>query len=446
MTRPRAALFSLAFAISFVLPARPQQAQTATQTTPAPTPKPIAVRATQANRAILVKSGTLKLLSPREADITTGDATGLPVTVAFHCNQNTKEDPASPGDAVNVVYVADGNSNLALVVRLIKPATETKGSPGEIGGVAKAEPPVPPFSLSPADAQSLQTKLEKDFGLAVADGGSEPAYGRVVVLQNHTLAASRSGVITPWNIYVNGTIETDPFTPPQTKTYSSSSFSKSITSFGAISSRPKHEEDSQYTLAPGQQLEVVKVAVDPNSVLLVLAAARPGSLSTTFSTASNSAPVGRANDLVYTTLAFPIISNDTSSAESIDRQITQLLGTNFTYTRASSAVASTAASNSSLASTAASSSPSASVATVLGIINGSVYINRGSSSGIKAVDKFQIVREVSSGLTDPATGKPSVQKKKVCVFTVVTVTETVASGTCEGESPQAKDEVVPLYP
>jgi Curli production assembly/transport component CsgG len=83
---------------------------------------------------------------------------------------------------------------------------------------------------------------------------------------------------------------------------------------------------------------------------------------------------------------------------------------------------------------------------VAGIASGSVYINQGSSAGIKAADKFQVVREVSVGLNDPATGKPIVQKQSVCVLTIVTVSESSASGTCPGGVAQSKDVAEPMHP
>jgi len=83
---------------------------------------------------------------------------------------------------------------------------------------------------------------------------------------------------------------------------------------------------------------------------------------------------------------------------------------------------------------------------VAGVANGSVYINEGSNAGIKVADKFQVVREVSVGLNDPATGKPIVQKQRVCVLTVVNVDETSSSGTCQGGLPQSKDVAEPMHP
>lgn len=83
-------------------------------------------------------------------------------------------------------------------------------------------------------------------------------------------------------------------------------------------------------------------------------------------------------------------------------------------------------------------------ALVAGIANGAVYINRGSAVGIKEGDRFQITREVSVGLTDPETGKPIVQKQRVCVLTIANAAESSASGSCQGGIPQTRDVAEPL--
>jgi hypothetical protein len=90
--------------------------------------------------------------------------------------------------------------------------------------------------------------------------------------------------------------------------------------------------------------------------------------------------------------------------------------------------------------------PAAVPALVAGIANGSVYINEGSSAGVKAGDKFQVTREVSVGLNDPTTGKPIVQKQRVCVLTIINVDDGNSSGTCDGGLPQAKDIATPMHP
>jgi hypothetical protein len=83
---------------------------------------------------------------------------------------------------------------------------------------------------------------------------------------------------------------------------------------------------------------------------------------------------------------------------------------------------------------------------VAGISNGSVYINQGSIAGIKAGDRFQVIREVSTGLNDPQTGKPIGHRQRVCALTIVDVEETNASGTCQGGLPQSKDVAEPVHP
>lgn len=90
------------------------------------------------------------------------------------------------------------------------------------------------------------------------------------------------------------------------------------------------------------------------------------------------------------------------------------------------------------------SAPRSESALVAGIANGAVYINQGSAAGVKSGDKFQIIREVSLGLNDPATGKPMTQKQRVCVLTITTVNDSNASGTCQGGLPQSKDVAEPM--
>jgi hypothetical protein len=324
--------------VSLSLPARPQQTKPAASTQTAASAqqsKSTAVHAARDKRQILMKSGTLSLLSSSEADLVTGDAAGHPVTLTFLCDQNTKEDKASKGDAVNILYVANGHTNLALVIDLIQSSDGTKGSPGEVGGVAEAEPtrttgspskiggvasaspPPPAYSLSPADAQSLQKKLEGDFGLTVADSDTKPTYGRIVTLKNHDLAASLSSDITPWNIYVNGGIQTDLY-GTNTTTTSSSSLKNA---FPTLTHKPPSEETPKYVFTPGDTLEVVGVEVDGNSVRLKLAAERPAH---GFSSGSFGA-IASTQRLAYSTLAFPITSNDTPPSYTVEQQIAQLL-------------------------------------------------------------------------------------------------------------------------
>lgn len=88
--------------------------------------------------------------------------------------------------------------------------------------------------------------------------------------------------------------------------------------------------------------------------------------------------------------------------------------------------------------------PKLASAVVAGIANGSVYIGQGSKAGIKTGDRFQIVREVATGLINPTTGKPIVHKQQVCILTIASVDEDDASGACPGGLPQKDDVAEPV--
>jgi hypothetical protein len=96
------------------------------------------------------------------------------------------------------------------------------------------------------------------------------------------------------------------------------------------------------------------------------------------------------------------------------------------------------------ASAGAASASGAELPLVAGIANGSVFINEGSTSGIKTGDRFQVVREVSVGLKDPKTGKDMMQKKRICTFVAANVDDTNSSGSCTGGTPQAGDIAEPM--
>lgn len=85
-------------------------------------------------------------------------------------------------------------------------------------------------------------------------------------------------------------------------------------------------------------------------------------------------------------------------------------------------------------------------ALVAGIANGSVYINQGTSAGVKVGQKFQISRMVSVGLNDPTTNQPILKKQQICMLTIVDAQETNASGTCQGGLPQSKDVAESMAP
>lgn len=83
---------------------------------------------------------------------------------------------------------------------------------------------------------------------------------------------------------------------------------------------------------------------------------------------------------------------------------------------------------------------------VAGLANGSVLINKGTASGIKQGEQFQIFRMVSTGITDPATNKPINQKQRVCVLTVNDAEDSSSSGSCAGGVPQRNDIAEPIQP
>jgi hypothetical protein len=90
--------------------------------------------------------------------------------------------------------------------------------------------------------------------------------------------------------------------------------------------------------------------------------------------------------------------------------------------------------------------PKAELPLVAGISNGSVFINQGSSSGIKKGDRFQVTRLVSTGLVDPKTQQEIKQKQQICTFVVVNADEGNSSGTCDGGTPKSGDVAEPLKP
>jgi hypothetical protein len=97
-----------------------------------------------------------------------------------------------------------------------------------------------------------------------------------------------------------------------------------------------------------------------------------------------------------------------------------------------------------LATTIASApKPKAAPSVVAGIAGGKVYLESGSKDGIAVGQKFQVVREVSTGLTNKA-GKPIMDKQAVCVLTISSVDEESAKGSCQGGLPQKNDVADPV--
>lgn len=96
-----------------------------------------------------------------------------------------------------------------------------------------------------------------------------------------------------------------------------------------------------------------------------------------------------------------------------------------------------------LAAIANAPGPKLPLASVAGIANGSVYIDEGSSAGVKSGDSFQIVRQVDTGLVGKD-NKPILDRKKICVLTIANVNETNSSGSCQGGLPQKNDVAEPV--
>jgi len=78
----------------------------------------------------------------------------------------------------------------------------------------------------------------------------------------------------------------------------------------------------------------------------------------------------------------------------------------------------------------------------VGIEDGLTVINKGSTSGIKVGDSFDVVRPTVTDLVDP--DNPSqhiIRRKKVCTVVISSVEETISEGSCAGGTPQKGDEI-----
>ncbi len=115
------------------------------------------------------------------------------------------------------------------------------------------------------------------------------------------------------------------------------------------------------------------------------------------------------------------------------------------WTKATEAISQDLADKLTAALAQAPAAPAASIL-VAGIVNGGVLINKGANAGIKNGEQLQIVRMVSTGVTDPATNQAILQKQKVCVLTVTDAEDASSSGTCAGDTPQRNDIAEPLQP
>ena len=83
---------------------------------------------------------------------------------------------------------------------------------------------------------------------------------------------------------------------------------------------------------------------------------------------------------------------------------------------------------------------------VAGVRNGMTFINVGVKDGFKVGDSFQIVRMVDTGLVDPDSHQPLLQKKQVCLLTISEVEESFASGKCIGDLALSGDQATAQNP
>lgn len=80
----------------------------------------------------------------------------------------------------------------------------------------------------------------------------------------------------------------------------------------------------------------------------------------------------------------------------------------------------------------------------VGIEDGLVIVNKGQSAGLKVGGQFEVSRLTDTGMKDPDTGQAIVHKKKLCLFTIISVEDSISSGKCDGaETPQAGDIFTP---
>ena len=80
----------------------------------------------------------------------------------------------------------------------------------------------------------------------------------------------------------------------------------------------------------------------------------------------------------------------------------------------------------------------------VGIEDGFVIVNKGQGAGLKIGDRFEVSRLTDTGMKDPDSGQAIVHKKKLCLFTISAVEDSISSGKCDGaDAPQAGDIFTP---
>ena len=79
---------------------------------------------------------------------------------------------------------------------------------------------------------------------------------------------------------------------------------------------------------------------------------------------------------------------------------------------------------------------------VAGVQNGMTFVNVGVKDGVKVGESFQIIRMVETGLVDPDSHQPLLQKKQVCLLTLSEVEESFASGKCVGDLALSGDQAI----
>ena len=78
----------------------------------------------------------------------------------------------------------------------------------------------------------------------------------------------------------------------------------------------------------------------------------------------------------------------------------------------------------------------------VGMEGGLVVINKGTTSGMKIGDNFEVVRPTDTGLEDPdKPGQHIIRRKRLCTLVISSLEETISEGKCDGATPQKGDEI-----